>query len=73
MKVPSADGFHGPTQVGNGLYIVRRLFSLGAGQTSGLAWQGLKVPPPLAPCHDPLPPHAAKKTNPSCTLEKLLL
>ena len=37
------DGFLGPTPVGEGIWIVRRLFSLGANQTDGLRWEGLKV------------------------------
>jgi len=36
------DGFLGPTPVGEGIWIVRRLFSLGGNQTDGLRWEGLK-------------------------------
>jgi len=38
-----AEGFVGPTRVGPEIWTCRRQFSLGANQTDGLRWQGLKV------------------------------
>jgi len=35
-------GFIGPTKIGENVWIVRRLFSLGAGQKQGLSYEGLK-------------------------------
>jgi len=39
--VPSK-GFLGPIKIAEDVWIVRRLFSLGAGQTEGLSWLGLR-------------------------------
>jgi len=40
-SVPSK-GFLGPIRIGEDVWIVRKLFSLGAGQTDGLTWLGLR-------------------------------
>jgi len=40
-SVPS-QGFLGPVNISEDIWIVRRLFSLGAGQTDGLTWTGLR-------------------------------
>jgi len=40
-SVPSK-GFLGPIKIGEDVWIVRKLFSLGAGQTDGLTWLGLR-------------------------------
>ena len=37
------DGFIGPQKIGENIWIVRRLFSLGAGQRQGLAYEGLRA------------------------------
>ena len=36
------DGFIGPHKIGDNIWIVRRLFSLGAGQRQGLSYEGLR-------------------------------
>ena len=36
------EGFLGPAPIGENIWTVRRLFSLGANQTDGLRWEGLK-------------------------------